>query len=261
MATHFSNFEEDENDALGDSLTASGSSAIRTQSHSHRSIGSDHDRRATTTDATFDDFDSEWDFKQDPSAQQALSATSQHDSVNRQALARPITPGGSRIRQAIQSGPTLLELPNTHELEKRALSLEQDDDFDTDQQFGSKRLASLSETPSARSTGAMTLREFPATPSTVQEFETSKPEKEPKVHTERSSNGRAARFESMMPPMPQVQYEPFSVEPPSHYQNYLYLIKYIHGLKILCGVHMVRPDMLYLRSTVPIKSKYPHLIC
>jgi len=56
---------------------------------------------------------------------------------------------------------------------------------------------------------------------------------------ERNRAQEESKYEGQMPPMPQIQYEPFSVEPPSHYQNYLYLLKYIHGLKILSAIHLV----------------------
>lgn len=232
MTERFSNFDDDEGDSgFGTSSIASNG----TESYGTRGKRSNREQRGPSTgpESSFDDFDSEWNSDASPGpgapsrsgntpliSNNAASSSSRVASTNARALS-----GGSE-----DFGNFEVQKPLDRE-RNRSVGL----DNDHDSQLESFRGGSRGEADKKASTG-LQLRDFSLTPITDDSL---RPRSNGSSRNE-DSDSRSSRHDDQMPPMPQVQYEPFSIEPSSHYQNYLYLLKYIHGLKIMCGIHLVR---------------------
>lgn len=231
MTERFSNFDDDELDSgfTTSPIATNGSKIIGS-----RDNRSNQDRKviANADGSAFNDFDSDWESDASPSPgaptrprNTPLSSNNAPSSTTRAASSNARAPSGGSDDFGNFEAQNPLDRDRN-----RSVGLEND----REGQFGSFRSSSRGEPEKKASTG-LQLRDFSLTPTTDDSqrsrSNTSSRNDEP--------DSRSNRHDDQMPPMPQVHYEPFSVEPPAHYQNYLYLLKYIHGLKILCGIHLV----------------------
>lgn len=233
MTERFSNFDDDVDDS-GFGSPSIASPGFETTSSSSKKNNSDKKRVVSAHESSFDDFDSDWD-SEAPSSSASPGRTSQVPSNINMASSSNSKANGNGTRSSLGGGGDFrdFELPKPLDRD-RIRSLDLDDDVNS--QFGASRNGIRGETDKKASTG-LQLRDFSLTPANddSQRSRSNGSYREEDIEKKYSS-----KYDEQMPPMPQVQYEPFSVEPPSHYQNYLYLLKYIHGLKILCAIHMVR---------------------
>lgn len=242
MADRFSNFEDDEGDS-GFGVQNTGSKASENGNGGTRRGAQEKSRQTTSTQASFDDFESDWDSDAPPSRGPSSKPISPHASASIPTSSSHSSQNGApRATKNAATDYSTLELPKSVDPERvRALNLEDD----ADGQFGLVR-APLKNESFVRASAALQLRDFSMTPGAGSNEDAAPSRIHNNInrladdYNEPSSSSHVRLEDDQMPPMPQVQYEPFSVEPPSHYQNYLYLLKYIHGLKILCGVHIVR---------------------
>lgn len=239
MAARFSNFEvENDNSELPlPTITEKGHEMGRKK---RPSSSFEPTTIPGPTEASFDDFDSDWDSdaSSDPHRSVSPLLPSSHGSSNDHT--RSNNQFFSQSSQ-ISSGEdnSTLSLRKSSDLVKRAAELDLDDGFGRDRKYSSLSPNGSAESSQRNPTG-LALKNFASSdlePSSTHEFGGRKEFK--KINTAHE-DPEEFPHESTLPTMPQIQYEPFSVEPPSHYQNYLYLLKYIHGLKILTGIHLVR---------------------
>lgn len=268
MSGRFSNFDDDDevdNAQVSGSSGGKGSSGIR---------GSNTERvRATTTaETSFDDFDGDWDSEPAGVPQRGATPTFSGSSMSTSSESRHSTRDTGRTQPIdTRNDSTMeLELPSSRDLDRRAHLLDDDDDFGNDRPRGGTLRSPFTDNLSSNATNSSTRN-----PTSSRSFSPSHSGSEPDSFSSLNSSRegpRASRsspphadsekhFESAMPPMPEVQYEPFSVEPPSHYQNYLYLLKYIHGLKILAAIHLVRAHATRISHLcwLPFVSPQTHL--
>lgn len=239
MAARFSNFEDEEFDSVpGSSSTAENGKGLAQASGN--SVLANKSIRAPATPTAFDDFDGDWDSDAPSSAvrsstaPQVVSATTRASKLQDRSEDKWKQP-----RPEAREESTSVELSNGQDLARRARELDLDEEFDHNRSFGKGRASTLADTSSRGSQRATPMRTFSASPSALSSDARISPN-EHAAPSSRDNKQSEAHYDHAMPPMPDVEYEPISVEAPSHYQNYLYLLKYIHGLKILCAVHIVR---------------------
>lgn len=238
MAARFSNFE-DENDNSELPLPTISGKDLGAGGKGRYSSSMEHKAQPGPVGASFDDFDSDWDSEASPGPQRSVSpllpasngSSNDHTRNNSQTFTR-----ASQLSSGEEN--TTLNLRKSTDLDKRAADLGLDEGFGRDRKYPSYSPNGNAE-PSQRNPTGLALKNFTSSDHETSTLDFgSRKESKPinRAHTE----DEEFPHESTLPTMPQIQYEPFSVEPPSHYQNYLYLLKYIHGLKILSGIHLVR---------------------
>lgn len=238
MAARFSNFE-DENDDSELPLPTISKKDLEAGGKGRYSSSTEPKTQSGPIEPSFDDFDSDWDSDASPGPQRSVSPLLPVSNGLSHDHTRNSTQSSTRPSQ-ISSGDenSTLNLRKSTDLDKRAADLGLDEGFGRDRKYSSYSPNGSAE-PSQRNPTGLTLKNFSSSDheSSTLEFGSRKESKKVNIA---HSDAEEFPHESTLPTMPQIQYEPFSVEPPSHYQNYLYLLKYIHGLKILSGIHLVR---------------------
>lgn len=232
MTDRFSNFDDDD-DVSGFGTSSIASSSLESNGTHGKKINGERKPNVKASESSFDDFDSEWD-SEAPSAPGPSNRPGRSPSIPSNVSSSVSKPHNSGARSPLGGGGDFGDFESPKALDRDRIRSSNLDDG-SDSHFGSSRTGSRGETDKKVSTG-LQLRDFSLTPSN-EDSHRSRPNGPLR---DDDSERKGSKYDEQMPPMPQVQYEPFSVEPPSHYQNYLYLLKYIHGLKILCGIHMVR---------------------
>jgi hypothetical protein len=238
MSNRFSNFETETDDSDLPLPSITGKTTFQ-QGNTRQSSNGEKVKAAVETGGGFDDFDEDWDSNGSAAPQRSVSpllpVSNGHHGSN---LGVSASLGSRNASPSYGDEGATLALPRSSDLERRAHALDLDEHFGRERSYASKSTQKSAE-QGQRSTAGMTLRDFSSSERETPPRESSRGLNDSKGYRAPFSDAEDARNDAHMPTMPQIQYEPFSVEPPSHYQNYLYLLKYIHGLKILCGLHMI----------------------